>query len=284
MTTCDALMAKSLVLANEATAAAESKLASCTHDLNNMTNKAEELQVELHATTTDLTNRLHQANERISLVQTESKEMLQQQEQKWELAMLQTKEQATYEIHSLNETLQTQLQEKNQEILHIKTHYEKVLSAIRTTALINITTIQTERNATLQALIETHTTQVNTLKQQIKDMELTSTRLVNEAHLDAMARVDAIQKDTKQIISKMEQDAHETWKQYQNNLAHVLEEQRNKKEEYEQSIANVTRIASQQVTEMQTKLQHVQEERKDLNQKYQIALEVSVCVCVCVAF
>ena len=67
--TCDAMMAKSLVAANEATAMAQSERDQFFLDLERMTATAQELEQELKETTQDLTQRLFRANEDVSMLE-----------------------------------------------------------------------------------------------------------------------------------------------------------------------------------------------------------------------
>jgi chromosome segregation ATPase len=296
--TCDALMAKSLVLANEGKAAAESQLTSSMKDLDKITRKAEELQAELQATTNDLTKRLNHANERISHIKKESKDALEQKQKEWELAMANAKEEAISEIRSLKDALQQLLNQKDTEVIQLETNYEKLVSAIRAEALLNVTAMQTETEALMKALVEKHEEEVATLQQQ-------SNRLVEETNKKAVTQVEAAEEKARLQISDIGERAQETKKQYEQHLAKLTEEMKSKEEESKQLIADVTLKASEQmkeaeqnstieiahvtalakietqtameeVKETHSKLKKVERERDELGEKYKEAFEVSV--------
>lgn len=285
--TCDALMAKSLVTANEGKAAAEAERDQALQKVDKMTSKAEELQKELEKTTEDLLGRLNDANERIATIRKESKEALEKGQKEWdelarqydiqmatvrhkaEMSVSDAKENAKAEIAAFKRTHEEIMKQKESEVDVLKTNYEKLASAVRAEALLNVTTIQTEADASMKALIQQHgeevatlrqetdasmkaiiqqhEEEVATLKQEMNDKEAESKTMIEAIETEAAERIDAVEKQAKTQISIITEEA--------NTKIHR---------------------ATQMSKELGEKLEKVEKERDFLDEKYQKATQVSL--------
>ena len=297
MITCDALMAKSLVTANEGKASAESERDEALQRLDRMTNKAEELQKELEQTTQDLTSRLKDANEHILKIQNESKEEIQQKQKEWdelardydvqmatvrhkaEMAVSDAKETQKAEIASLKKTHEELMKQKERQVDAVKTNYEKLASAVRAEALLNVTTIQTDTEASMKALIQQHEKEMATLKQetdasmkaliqQHKEKVATLQQEMNDQEVESKTRIEAIQTEAAERIEAIE-------KQAKTQISIITEE------------ANIKiHGATQKAKELSEKLKQVERARDVLDKKYQKATQVKLIIAgvVCVTY
>lgn len=281
--TCDALMAKSLVKANEDKAAAESERDETLQKLDEMTNKAEELQKELEKTTEDLLGRLNDANERIATIKKESKEALEKRDElarqydkqmatlrdKAEMSVRDAKQNAKVEIAALKKTHEELLTQKETEVVVIKTNYEKLASAVRAEALLNVTTIQTETDASLKSLIQKHEEKVATLRQETDASMKAIIRHHEEEVASLQQEMNDKEAESKTMIEDIKSEATEliaaTEKQAEIQISSIMEEAKIK-------INGAMRMAQ----ELRKKLEEVEKERDVLDEKYKKAAQVSL--------
>jgi F0F1-type ATP synthase membrane subunit b/b' len=267
--TCDALMAKSLVSANEQKAIAESERDETILQLSKMTQTATELEAELQAMTRDVTTRLNAANERIFQIQTQSNKDLTALQKKQDdmarqhdmevstlrneadEAVAHVKNMALLELSSLKEAHETLVHQKEMDLVSIQTKHEQVVLAIRAEALSNVTTIQQDSETMIQSLIQTHFEEMATLQQKMMNQETACHMLVEEINSDAVTRLDAAEQEARIQISDIENQAQERIQTCQQELAQLQQELHDKEEEYKQSIANMKQDASKQQKEVE---------------------------------
>lgn len=251
--TCDAMMAKSLVAANEATAMAEAERDQFFQDLESMTLTAEQVEQELKETTQDLTQRLFQANEQQAKITKEFKQALQELDEKWKgemeeseknMALLRDRsERAIYEgqqdaarrIKLQKEQHEQAIKEKNAEVERIKVHYDQLADAVRAEATANITSVVTQSSAVTAAL-----------KEELKLNQQKSTELLEATKTEATERMEQQEKENKQKLSVMEGD-------YTAKLE----------------------AANDKINDLTKKLKDLEKERSTLEKKYKAASEVS---------
>jgi len=262
--TCDAMMAKSLVVANEATAMAEAERDQFFIDLERMTLTTGELAKELKETTEDLTKRLFNANEEIAKIQKEGKEALEALNKKWaaeleeansNMALLRDRsERAIYEgqqdaarrLNLQEEQHEAALQAKNDEMESMKVHYDELAAAVRAEASANITVLVKRSEALTASLKEEHAKHVALLQEEMKLKEQKSVELLEKTQTEAAEAMAHKEEESKNQLAAMEAD-------------------------YTAKLDK----ANDEIKDLDSKLKALEKERSTLEDKYNAASEVS---------
>lgn len=222
--TCDAMMAKSLVAANEATAMAQSERDQFFLDLERMTATAQELEQELQETTQDLTQRLFSAKQDLNDKEQQHQQALQTLESTWqaklqdendnmallrdrsERAIQELQQDARDRIAAWQKERDASLLAKNEEMEQTKLHYEELATAVRAQAAQNITSVMTKAELQTRSLQEQHDKHVTLLQEEMKLQQTKSDALLQQTKQESQNRLKELKDAYQTEFSKMRTD------------------------------------------------------------------------------
>jgi chromosome segregation ATPase len=265
--TCDAMMAKSLVAANEATAMAQAERDQFFSDLESMTDTAQQLEQELKETTNDLTQRLFNANEASAALAKEHKEAMQALEAKWqteldgkkdeisllrhrsEKAIHQTQQDAVTRLEALQKQHASELKTRNDELEATKIQYDELTNAVRAEAAQNITSIRSKAEMMTKSLKEGHAKHIALLEQESQFKETKNRQLLEATRQEMKDRLKEQESTHKQQLASIEKE-----------YTFMLSE------------------ANQEIKDLKKELKALETKQRDLETKYNAASEVSYTV------
>ena len=255
-TTCDSLLAKSLVTANELKAVVELELEEALKTLEAVVEDKTRLEQELQDTQEKLMETITESKETLVSVQQDARDAVERVQQERDAAiqhsnlkMEKLSQESAEEIQEIRQETAAQIaqvkqeasalvEQKDLELSQMKTHYMELTEAVREEASRNMSRVVNDSELSIATLQEEHEKQLQELTDKMQQDQLKSRQ-----------ELETCAKDATTALSKKE-------KEYKNQLSHVEAEYKTKLE-----------ASTQKLQALETKWNTEKRERASLESK-----------------